>query len=153
MRVFLLSLTLAFLSSGCLGLDVLTEATLGDARAQWNANAPGLYRVVVEMSGDRIETGIFEALVRDGNVVSLKRNGQVILPERGQDYSIEGLFRILDQELALAQEPALLGAPAGYAAHLLARFDSETGRLERYRRTVTGIDNNIEIEVLEYEPQ
>ena len=105
------------------------------------------------MTGERVEDGVFEALVRAGQVVSLKRNGQVILPERGQDYSIRGLFRMLEQELALAQQPSLLGAPPGYAAHLLVRFNTENGRLERYSRTVTGSGSNIEIAILEFEPQ
>ncbi len=152
-RYLLLLTTLLFVSTGCSRLDVLTEETLLDAEARWRTNTPGLYRVVVEMSGERVETGIFDALVRDGQVVSLKRNDQVILPDGAQDYSIGGLFRLLGQELALAEQPSLLGAPAGYAAHLLARFDSETGRLERYRRTVTGVNNNIEITILEFEPQ
>ena len=105
------------------------------------------------MTGERIESGVFEVLVREGQVVSLQRNGQVILPDRGQDYSVQGLFAMLRQELALAEQPTLLGAPPGYAAHLLARFDPATGRLERYRRTVAGVNNNIEIVVVEYEPQ
>ena len=126
---------------------------LVDAERRWRSEGPGLYRLVVEMSGERVETGVFETLVRDGQVVSLKRNGQVVLPERGQGYSMEGLFGMLRQELALSEQPALMGAPPGFAAHLLVRFDNETGRLERYRRTVGGANNNIEIEVVEYTPQ
>ena len=151
---FLLSVTtLLFVLTSCSRLEILTDEALRDAQARWNANAPGLYRVVIEMTGGRVEAGVFEALVRGEQVVSLKRNGQVILPERAEDYSIRGLFRILEQELALAQRPSLLGAPPGYAAHLLVRFDSDNGRLERYRRTVTGVDNNIEIAILIFEPQ
>ena len=131
----------------------MTEDVLVDAERRWRSEGPGLYRLVVEMSGERVETGVFEILVRDGQVVSLKRNGQVVLPERGQDYSMEGLFGMLRQELALSEQPALMGAPPGFAAHLLVRFDTETGRLERYRRTVGGANNNIEIEVVEYTPQ
>ena len=131
----------------------MTEAVLVDAEQRWRKEEPGLYRLVVEMSGERVETGLFEALVRDGAVVSLKRNGQVVLPDRGQDYSMEGLFGMLRQELALSERPALMGAPPGFAAHLLVRFNDETGRLERYRRTVGGANNNIEITVVEYTPQ
>ena len=131
----------------------MTADVLGDAEQRWRSEGPGLYRLVVEMSGERVETGVFEVLVRDGQVVSLKRNGQVVLPERGQDYSMEGLFGMLRQELALSEQPALMGAPPGFAAHLLARFDDGTGRLERYRRTVGGANNNIETEIVEYTPQ
>ncbi len=151
---FLLPVTaILFALTSCSRLDVLTDEALLDAEARWNANAPGFYRIAIEMTGERVEAGVFEALVRRGQVISLKRNGQVILPDRAEDYSVRGLFRILEQELALAQEPSLLGAPPGYAAHLLVRFDPDNGRLERYRRTVTGVDNNIEIAILEFEPQ
>jgi hypothetical protein len=152
-RFFLSLTTILFALTSCSRLEVMTDETLRDAEARWSANAPGLYRVAIEMTGERVEDGVFEALVRAGQVVSLKRNGQVILPERGQDYSIRGLFRMLEQELALAQQPSLLGAPPGYAAHLLVRFNTENGRLERYSRTVTGSGSNIEIAILEFEPQ
>ncbi len=151
---FILSLTVAsFALAGCSGFEVLTEQSLQEAATRWDANGPGLYRVIIEMKGGRVEAGVFDSLVRAGHVVSLRRNGQVILPDRAEDYSIRGLFRMLEQELALAQQPSLLGAPPGYAVHLLARFDPDNGRLERYRRTVTGVDNNIEIAILEFEPQ
>ena len=153
MRLRASSPVLFILLAGCSGLTTLTEDVLVDAEGRWRSEGPGLYRLVVEMSGERVETGVFEVLVRDGQVVSLKRNGQVVLPERGQDYSMEGLFGMLRQELALSEQPALMGAPPGFAAHLLVRFDEETGRLERYRRTVGGANTNIEIEIVEYTPR
>jgi hypothetical protein len=138
---------------GCGRLETLTEDRLDAAEELWEAEGAGLYTLVVRMSGERLETGLFEALVRDGRVVGLRRNGQVILPQRAQDYSIAGLFGVLRQELALSEKPALLGAPPGFSAHLLVRFDPVTGRLLRYRRTVGGANSNIEIEVVEYLPQ
>ena len=108
------------------------------------------YHLVVEMSGDRVETGKFEVMVRDGEVVSLRRNGLIITPGSGQDYSMDGLFRMLMQEIGLSEKPALLGAPVGYAAYLQVRFDPENGRLIRYRRSVGGTSNGIDVKVLEY---
>ena len=78
------------------------------------------YHLVIEMSGDRVETGKFEVMVRDGEVVSLRRNGLIITPGSGQDYSMDGLFRMLMQELGLSEKPSLLGAPGGYSAYLQA---------------------------------
>src|SRR5262245_19357861 len=106
------------------------------ARDKWRSSRPEYYRLVVDMSGDRVETGRFEVTVQGNDVVSLRRNDQVILPGRGQDYSMDGLFRILIQELDLSSKPALLGAPEGYSVYAMARFDPESGRLMRYRRTV-----------------
>ena len=141
------------LIAGCSRLETLTEAHLIEAEELWEEEKAGFYTIMVRMSGARLETGMFEALVRDGRVVGLKRNGQVVLPARAQDYSMVGLFGVLRQELALSEQPALLGAPPGFRAHLLVRFDPETGRLVRYRRTVGGANSNIEIEVLEYRPE
>ena len=103
------------------------------------------------MSGDRVETGRFEVEVRNGQTVSLRRNGLVIRPNAGQDYSIDGLFRMLEQELSLAEKPATVGAPEGYSVYTNAKFDDTTGRLVRYRRIVGGTSNSIEVNVLEYE--
>jgi hypothetical protein len=124
---------------------------LGQAKAKWKARQPESYRLVIEMSGDRVEKGRFEVVVKAREVISLKRNGVQVMPGRGQDYSMEGLFRMLEQELGLAEKPAMLGAPAGYSVYLTARFDESTGRLVRYRRVVGGTSNSIEVDVADYQ--
>jgi hypothetical protein len=134
-------------------METLTPELLMRHQERWKASRPGLYRLVVEMSGDRVQTGRFEVLVRSGEVVSLRHNGLAIAAGRGQDYSMDGLFQMLRQELGLAERPALLGAPAGYSVYMLARFDESTGRLMEYRRTVGGSSNSVEIKVLEFEVQ
>jgi hypothetical protein len=103
------------------------------------------------MSGDRVETGRFEVDVRSGEIVSMRRNGLVIHPNPGQDYTMEGLFHMLTQELGLAEKPATIGAPPGYSVYLTAKFDNSTGRLIRYRRIVGGTSNSIEVNVVEYQ--
>lgn len=153
MRILISLLTGTIVCVGCSRLTPLTEELLISAEQRWVNQAPGLYRVVFEMKGERVETGMFDVLVRDGVVVTLKRNGLVVLPNRGQDYSMEGLFEILTRELMLAQNPAVLGAPEGFTVHLLVSFDKKTGALKLFRRSVAGSKNNIEIKVLEYIPQ
>jgi len=139
-----------FLST-CSRLQALTPETLQTARQSWQSKRPEYYRVVFDMSGDRVETGRFEVTVQGSEVISLRRNGKVILPGRGQDYSMDGLFRMLVQEVDLVQKPTLLGAPEGYSVYAMARFDPEIGRLMRYRRTVGGAKNSVEINVVEFE--
>ena len=138
-------------TTGCSRLEPLTESNLTAAEELWQSNVPGLYRAGIEISGARVEAGTFEVLVRGGEVVSITLDGQAVRPERSEDYSISGLFGILRQELALAREPQVLGAPAGYEAYLLVRFEPETGRLMHYRRTVGGASNSIDIEVVGFE--
>jgi len=135
----------------CSRLPPLTPQILTDAEQQWSKQRPIGYRLVVEMSGDRVETGKFEVEVRGNETVSLRRNGLVIRPNAGQDYTMEGLFHMLKQELGLAERPAMLGAPEGYAIYVTAKFDDTNGRLMRYRRIVGGTSNSIEVNVVEYE--
>src|SRR5262249_44267053 len=117
---------------------------------KWNSHRPSWYRLTIEMSGDRVETGRFEIEVQSGRTASLRRNGLTIEPNPGQDYTVEGLFHMLKQELGLAEKPAMIGAPPGYAVYLTAKFDDATGRLIRYRRIVGGTSNAIEVKVVEY---
>ena len=138
------------LTAACSRLPPLTFDNLTNAEAKWKTHQPEFYRLVVEMSGDRVETGRFEVAVRRGQVESLRRNGLVIRANDGQDYSMEGLFHMLQQELGLAEKPALLGAPGGYSVYLNARFDENTGRLIRYRRIVGGTSNSIDVNVVEF---
>jgi len=135
----------------CARLQPLTEEALTQAENKWRTRGPESYRIVIEMSGDRVQNGRFEVTVRDGQVIELKRNGLVIRPTAGQDYSIAGLFHMLEQEIGLAERPATLGAPEGYSVYLNARFDEMTGRLVRYRRVVGGTSNSIEVNVVEFE--
>ena len=136
--------------TACSRLPGLTPDTLADAQQKWNAHKPASYHLVIEMSGDRVEQGRFEVDVRSSQVTGLRRNGLVIPANSGQDYSMEGLFRMLQQELGLAEKPAMLGAPPGYSVYTTALFDEMTGRLVRYRRIVGGTSNSIEVNVEEY---
>jgi hypothetical protein len=142
---FLLAVSLLFLSS-CARLEPLTPELLQSAEQKWKGSHPPFYDLVVEMEGDRIERGRYDISVR-GSAVTIRRDGQVVIPAKPQDYSMEGWFRMLHQELDLASNPILLGAPSGYSAYPMARFDKETGQLQKFQRTVGGTQNSIEIDV------
>ena len=107
--------------------------------------------MIVKVTGDRVDAATFEVLVQSGQVVSFRRNGQVLLPANGQAYSMEGLFHTLQQELGLAEKPELLGAPPGYSAYTMARFDEPSGRLIEYRRSIGGAANSIDILVSQFD--
>ena len=130
----------------------MTSDLLAQSETKWRASKPASYRLTIEMKGDRVEKEQFEVSVEDSRVTSLKRNGLDVQPAAGQDYSMDGLFHMLHQEMELAQKPVLLGAPEGYSAYLMARFDEQNGRLIEYRRTVGGTTNTINIRVLQFQP-
>jgi hypothetical protein len=140
------------LFTACSRLPPLTNEVLSQAEQKWAMHNPDSYRLVIEMSGDRVQTGRFEVLINSNKIASIRRNGVTISPNPGQDYSMEGLFHMLEQELGLSEKPTMLGAPDGYSVYTSAKFDEETGRLIRYRRTVGGTANSIEVNVLEYQP-
>jgi hypothetical protein len=144
-------LAAAPLIAACSRLSSLTPEALDAAEAKWKAGGQRSYRMIVSMEGDRVEHGEFEVQVESGVVTSLRRNGQPVNSAQGQDYSMDGLFKTIHEEMDLAEKPALLGAPPGYSAYLMARFDDKSGRLEHYRRAVGGISNSIDIEVLSFE--
>jgi Family of unknown function (DUF6174) len=147
----LFMLLTAFFLVACSGLPPLTQDVLLQAEQKWKAHEPAQYRMVIEMSGDRVETGTFEVEVHGGKVSSLRRNGREIQANPGQDYSMDGLFHMLEQELGLAEKPSMLGAPEGYAVYTSAKFDDATGRLIHYRRTVGGTPNSIEVNIRDYQ--
>src|SRR5215471_19283955 len=74
----LISLMLLVASCGCSRLPTLTPDVLSQAEQKWNARKPESYRLVIEMSGDRVETGRFEVDVLSGQTISLRRNGLAI---------------------------------------------------------------------------
>jgi hypothetical protein len=141
----------ALLIASCSGLSTLTPAMLDDAEAKWKKAKPSSYRLIVAMEGDRVEREEFDVQVEGGAVTALKRNGEAVSLRVGEDHSMEGLFRIVRQEIDLAKNPVLLGAQPGYSVYLMARFDSRTGGLIHFRRSVGGISNSIDIEVLKFE--
>src|SRR5436190_1837062 len=129
-------------------MNSLTAHQLSEARDRWTADNIKNYTMVVRMEGDRVERSDYEVQVQDGKVTSLKRNGRIVNPAQGQDYSMDGLFGILEQEMALAEnDPSKLGAPEGYKAYVMAEFGKD-GRLVKYRRSVGGVSNTINIAVL-----
>lgn len=136
--------------ASCSGLSTLTPEMVDQAEAKWNAGKPASYRLVVTMEGDRVERGEFDVEVRNGAVISLKRNGQVVNLKSGEDYSMDGLFKIIRNEMDLAKTPSTFGAPEGYSAYLMGNFDG-TGKIQHYRRAVGGISNSIDIRVLSFE--
>jgi hypothetical protein len=151
-RSLLAPLLALLLIASCSGLSTLTSGSLQAAQQQWESSGPANYRIIFEMSGDRIESSQYDVTVRTGKVVQLLSNGKPVSPGGGsQDYSVDGLFHILDEEIDLAKKPEILGAPPGYASYPMARFDASTGRLLHFQRSVGGTKNSIEIVVKVFE--
>jgi hypothetical protein len=106
----------------------------------------------VRLRAPRFKVAVYELVVAGGGIIEVRRDGELVRPEDATryDYSMRGIFSLLRDDLRLAAVPAVGDTPA---VDLRARFDSETGRLVRYRRTVgAGRRRVLLLEVLEYAP-
>ena len=95
---------------------------------------------------------MYDVVVAGGTPVAIARNGRHVAPEDADhyDYSVSGLFDLLRTDLRWTHVTAIDNVPA---VDLRARFDADTGRLVRYRRTVgTGRRRVLLVEVVSYEP-
>ncbi len=154
---WLLALALSFAALTALvarrdGLRELRADDLGRAQQLWERSLLRSYSAQVEVRADRLEAGHFEIDVRDGEVTRAVQNG-IPASGSGAAYTIDGLFAILRREIELAAEPDKgFGAPAGYRAYLRVRFHPRWGYPERYRRSVGGTTNGVEIAVRRFTP-
>jgi hypothetical protein len=133
-------------------MEPLTETTLEAARRRWEAHGADSYRLVVRVRAPRTAVAVYDLAVAGGRVVELARNGEGVGPEdaHASDYSVPGLFDLLRRELRWSGVQPIGDTPA---VDLRARFEPETGRLVRYRRTVgSGRRRVLLIEVVSYEP-
>jgi hypothetical protein len=134
-------------------MEPLTARTLADAEHRWEAHGADSYRVVVRVRAPRADAAVYDVVVRRGEVVSVAHDGRTVRPEdaRHYDYSVSGLFALLRDDLRLTDVPSVGDTPP---VDLRARFEAETGRLVRYRRTVGSARRRVLfVEVLEYEPR
>ena len=124
-------------------LPELTTQAVEQAQATWRAAAPADYDLTLMIAGTELDPGTYAIETRGGEVVSASRDG-IALTGSADAYSIDGLHKLLLQELDLAANPTRsYGAPAGYRAYLFARFD-ERGLPVRFRRVVGGTSRYVE---------
>ncbi len=147
-----------FLLSACSGLgpppmEPLTASTLEAARRRWEANGADSYHLVVRVRAPRVRTPtLYDLVVAGDRLVRVARNGEVLSPGTAAryDYSVPGLFALLGDDLKLVDVGGRGGTPP---IDLRVRFEPETGRLVRYRRSVGGARRRVLlVEVLAYEP-
>jgi hypothetical protein len=147
----------ALLLAGCgaLGpppMEPLTSSALEAAERRWAAHGADAYHLVVRVRAPKFAAAVYDLVVARGRPVRVDRNGQSLRPEDADhyDYSVPGLFALLHDDLRLNDARPLEDAPP---VDLRARFDPDTGRLLRYRRTVgTARRRVLWVEVLAYEP-
>lgn len=149
--------TVLLLLAGCstLGpppMEPLTETSLAAARQRWEGRGSDTYRLVVRVRPPRAALEEYVVTVAGGALVEVVRNGTSLGHDEAthHDYSMAGLFELLREDLRWTAVEPVGDVPA---IDVRAYFDSETGRLVRYRRTVgTSRRRVLLVEVLAYEP-
>lgn len=149
-RVLILALSCIWLTQ-CAKGSAFNEQDLKQARLRWQQNGFNSYYLTLEISGDKVETGVFVLKIKDGRISEATRNGvQLVKPD--SFYTIEGIFDFLENELELGQEPGrYFGAAPGARVYMRAHFDPQLGFPTRYLRAVTDTKHNITVEVKKLE--
>lgn len=131
--------------------EPLTLGALEAAEGRWRDRGPRDYLLAVEIGGS--QEGRHEVRVREGRVEAMT-TGERPVPESAWEYwSVEGMFRQLRQELALARDPRKAhGAADPATVTLRIRFDADLGAPRYFLRHVSGRATGIWWKILTLEP-
>lgn len=126
-------------------MEPLTAAALERAQERWHEAGVTSYSTRYQLNADS-----YEVTVDDRIVTSIRVNGQPPTTSDLRNYTVEGLFRVLEMEIENMTDPS--GSLALQKNALLARvrFNKERGYVERYLRSSSGIGRSASIQVLEF---
>jgi hypothetical protein len=145
---------LCALASGCgQGEEVTTDA-LHEARERWQRAGIEDYNLEWTTTGAR--AGHYRVFVRGGEVrsVRLVQDGQEREARPGDKsyYGIDGLFRVIDEELAQRLDERPFGQPKGSRVLLRMECDPRYGFPRQFRRDVAGSIRGLVLDVVEFVP-
>ncbi|MDB5352666.1 MAG: hypothetical protein JWN86_3913 [Planctomycetota bacterium] len=154
-------LTLCLIAlAGCAGGEDVTTRSIANARRIWDAAKIRDYDLEWTSSGAR--DGHYRIFVRDGKVRSIRafvddrkeRRVREIEVKPGDPsyYSVDGLFKILEEERSQLSEPAPFGQPKGTSVLLRFTPDPKLGYPKRFRRDVVGTPRGLAIDVVRFTP-
>jgi hypothetical protein len=130
--------------------ETLTPARLHAAERRWQASGIRDYAMRLVVSG--VQKGVHQVRVRDGRVVAMTTGGAPVAEHVWQQWSVEGMFAFLQQELENAQDPENAYSIAD-PSHVVLQvgFDEQFGYPRHFLRHVMGRRASIEWEVEEFE--
>ena len=144
---FGLSALFCMILVGCSEKEPLVRSALEAGERRWETKGRSDYKLHIEISGDKIESGKFVAEIKNKKLNSVTRNGKT-LTKPDNFYTIEGLFKFLHDEIDLGRSPArYFNAPADSKVHQFMLLDKELGYPKRYVRSIFGTEHNISLEI------
>jgi hypothetical protein len=140
---------------GCGRGQEVTRASIQEARGRWKKAAVNDYDLEWESTG--LSRSHYIVKVRGGHVqkvegVKLDGTHIALKPADPSFYSVDGLFTIMADELALLDTATPFGQPKGTTAVLRFTTDPKFGYLRTYRRDVMGAPSALAIDVLRFTP-
>ena len=132
-------------------LPTIAAADVDAAIELWEDAGPASYEMTVEIGGNR--PGTVEILVRDGDVVSMTRDGRAPQQQRTWVYwTVPGQFDMILRDFESAKDPARgFGAAQDSSVVLRGRFDRDLGFPLAYERIVLGEQVDVRWEVTDFQ--
>jgi hypothetical protein len=148
---FVLVLALA----GCAGGVDVTTQSIRSARARWDG--ANLRDYDLEWTSSGLSNSHYIVTVRNGRVrlietLALDGRRGVVKPVEPEFYGVDGLFTVMEEELAQLDQPTPFGQPKGTKAVLRFTPDPNLGYPRNYRRDVMGAPKPLAIDVIRFSP-
>lgn len=125
--------------------ETLTPSLLASAQQRWREAGIHNYEMRYRMHGSE-----YRISVRDGLVLRATVNGVDAITSDVGAFSVEGLFRTLEQELENLSDTAGPFGSQAKSVLMRARFHPRLGYLERYVRSGGGHGRGVAIELVEF---
>jgi len=143
------------INSGCAGGENVTTGALAAAHLKWYQAHILNYNLEWTSTGAR--NAHYRVFVRGGKVrliYSLLPDGREIEvhPAKPEYFGVDGLFDIIEEELAQLQSPTPFSQPKGTKIVLRFTPDPKLGYPRSYRRDVFGTPQGISIDVIRLDP-
>ena len=129
----------------------VTRELLANARDQWAAANLSDYDMEIDVSG--AQTGRYHVVVRGGKLSQITRDGRPADPAEGEYWTVEGLFRTIEEELDLIDHPASGAFSDQRQAWLRIGCHPTLGYPLRYIRQVPGTSLGVQIRVRSLKPR
>ena len=127
-------------------LEPFTRANLDLAKARWRQAGIRDYDLHLQMNAAE-----YAVEVRSGIVTQVRVNGLQAPSNTWRNYSVDGLFGTLEQELENLTDPTLPFSSPTMAVLARVRFHSEWGYPQRYLRSAGPMGKTAVIEVRSFQ--
>jgi hypothetical protein len=143
------------LVSGCGGGQDVTAQALRDARATWER--ANIRDYDLEWGSTGAQRNRYRVFVRGGKVKAvhmLRTDGTSaeVHPATPEAFGVDGLFMVLEEELAQVQSERPFGQPKGTSVVLRFTPDPKLGYPRHFHRDVLGTPQAVAIDVLRLTP-